>query len=273
MVGLKFQFLSRQMAKFRQTPIARLPLSTTNDRATQISRLASHKARSHYKLAETRLERAGAFGLTYRKYVTASLIEPNLHRMRVTPFHLLPSTHVFIATHKGQLTCTVTLVGDGEKGLPMECVYGDEVDRKRAEGFSLAEVSCLAFEPCTSKRVFWTAFLQLNRLMAQFARHVGIDGLLIAINPRHVHVYRRMMGFEQIGTLRSYPSVRNRPAVACWLDFAKVDSERPPCYEPIFGQPIPAWQLHSKPISVEERRHFDPVSQDAGPWLPLAAAC
>ena len=193
--------------------------------------------------------------------------------MRVTPFHLLQSTHVFIATHKGQLTCTLTLVGDGAQRLPMECVYDDEVARKRDEGFSLAEVSCLAFEACPSHRVFWSAFLQLNRLMAQFARHRGIGGLLIAIHPRHSHVYQRMMGFEQFGCLRSYPSVRNQPAVACWLDFAKVDSERPPCYEPIVGKPLPAWQLHSRPISLEERDFFHSASLTAGPWLPMTAAC
>ena len=273
MVGLKFQFLSRQIAKFRQAPNARLPLFAPNDRATQISRLASQKARSHYKLAENRCELAGAFRLTYRKYITAGLIEPNAHQLRVTPFHLLRSTHVFIATHKGQLTCTLTLVGDGARGLPMECVYHDEVNQKRAEGFSVAEVSCLAFEPRISKRVFRTAFLQLSRLMYQFARHGGVDGLLIAIHPRHVPLYQRTMGFEQIGSLRSHPSVRNHPAVACWLEFAKADSERPPCYEPIFGKLIPASQLRSKPISVEDRCYFDPVSQTAGPWLPMAAAC
>ena len=111
MVGLKFQFLSRQIAKFRQAPNARLPLFAPNDRATQISRLASQKARSHYKLAENRCELAGAFRLTYRKYVTAGLIEPNLHRMRVTPFHLLPSTHVFIATHEGHVVFANGVIG------------------------------------------------------------------------------------------------------------------------------------------------------------------
>ena len=270
MIGPYVQSLPRQIDPSSSSTGARFSFFDT---AARIHPLHGLRRTSEYKLADNMYERAAAFRLTYRKYVTTGLIEPNAYRMRVTPFHLLPSTHVFVSIHKGNLTATLTLVGDGVQGLPMECVYADEVNRLRAKGYSVAEVGCLAFESANSKRRFWPAFMHLNRLMAQFARQRGIDGLLIAIHPRHLDVYRRLMGFEQIGPVRSYPSVCNHPAVACWLDFAKVDSERPPCYESIFGEPIPVGQLRGRPISASERRFFHPASQLAGPCLPLAAAC
>ena len=44
--------------------------------------------------------------------------------MRVTPYHLLPTTEIFIALHQGEVVLTYTLVLDGRLGVPMESVYG-----------------------------------------------------------------------------------------------------------------------------------------------------
>jgi hypothetical protein len=45
-----------------------------------------------YKIASCQEEREAAFRLVHDAYVTAELMDPNAYRMRVTPWHLLPTT-------------------------------------------------------------------------------------------------------------------------------------------------------------------------------------
>jgi hypothetical protein len=156
----------------------------------------------------------------------------------------------------------------------MEGIFPDEIDWKRREGLSLAEVSCLAFRVGFSRAESWSLFLGLNRLLAQFARSKGVDALLIATHPRHLPIYQRMMGFVQIGGARTYPSVRNNPAVAGCLEFAEVDRNQPPTWDAIFGRPVPDWQLDARPASSRaERRQLREVADSVDDvFLPLAVA-
>jgi hypothetical protein len=181
---------------------------------------------------------------------------------------------VFVGRDEHLVHCTVTLVQDGVLGLPMETIFPTEIAERRGQGMSLAEVSCLAFRGGLSCSESWTLFLGLNRFLAQFARRNGVDALMIAIHPRHLPIYQRMMGFVQVGSARTYPSVCNNPAVACCLDFDEVDRNHPPAWEAIFGKPIPPWQLDAGPAaSHAERRHLREAS-DSGVYtfLPLAVA-
>src|SRR5438067_7098467 len=99
-----------------------------------------------YRIAGTRDARVGALELVYRKYVDAGLIQPNRFKLRVTSYHLLPTTSIFVAVVRARVICTMTLVGDGKLGLPMASIYPAEVFERRRKRISIGEVSCLAFE-------------------------------------------------------------------------------------------------------------------------------
>lgn len=210
------------------------------------------------RIAGSRDTRIAAFELVYRKYVAGGLIEPNRFRMRVTPYHLLRTTGIFVAIERGRVICTMTLVGDGELGLPMDCVYPAEIRERRQNELYVGEVSCLAFEPMVLSN-FLAVFMRLTRLMAQHARRCGMDQFLIAVHPQHARFYERFMGFQRIGALRTFPTVRNAPAVALCLDFAAIDRNRPKCWTSYFGTRLPAAELRSQPMSVEERCYFGPM--------------
>ena len=96
------------------------------------------------RIAATRQEREAAFRLVYASYLHSGLAEMNGYQMRVTPYHLLPSTEMFIAEYQGEVIYTMSLVIDGALGVPMDQVYGDEVARLRRKGMLVGEVSCLA---------------------------------------------------------------------------------------------------------------------------------
>lgn len=213
-----------------------------------------------YRIVSTRSERLAAYRLVYETYLRKGLIPPNSFGMRVTPYHMLPTTQTFIAVRKQQIVCAVSLIGDGELGLPMESVYSQEVNDARSRGLSVGEVSCLASRH-EDLRQFLPIFVQLTRLMAQHARGEGMDQFLIAVHPKHARFYERFMGFEQIGPLREFPSVQDAPAVACCLDFARIDRERPKCWREFFGVPLPESNLEFHPISSEDADYFHPASQ------------
>lgn len=213
-----------------------------------------------YKIAENLRERKAAYRLVYSNYLTKGLISPNRYGLRVTPWHLLPTTNTFIAVQDDQVVGTVSLIGDAGLGLPMEAIYPAEVEAARIQGLYVGEVSCLATQG-TGFREFLPIFVELTRLMAQHARATGMDQFLIAVHPKHGPFYKKFMGFEQIGHLTEYPSVNNAPAVAYCLDFAHIDRQRPACWERFFGTPLPLDDLQSQPMSDAELDYFSPITE------------
>ncbi len=223
-----------------------------------------------FRVAGTLEERLAAFRLVYNSYLRKGLIDPNPFRLRVTPFHLLPTTSTYIAYYRNEVICTLTLVGDGMLGLPMESIYPDEVEAIRQQGGCSGEVTCLAVRDVPF-RCFLPIFIKLTRLMAQSARAHGIDRLLIATHPKHGRFYCKFMGFEQFGGVREYPSVRNAPAAAYCLDFARIDRDRPACYDQYFGTPLPSDELAYRPMTREEQETLAPVAALSGECVPISA--
>lgn len=221
-----------------------------------------------YKVAENRAEREAAFRLIHQSYVAAGLIDPNPHGMRVTPYHLLDTTAVFVALYQGNCICTLSLVGDGELGVPMASIYGREIQTLRDKGLSLGEVSCLADRRKDLARIM-PVFVKLAGVMAQYARARGIDNLVIAVHPRHLRFYRRFMAFEEIGDLKAYPSVSNNPAIACTLNFDTVQRDTPRCYDPYFYPVIPARDLAVRPMSPAEKEYLAPIAEYGRAVVPM----
>ncbi len=235
-----------------------LALSTVGSRPTYAPRNASPAL--DYRIVSNRWERIAAYRLVYETYLRRGLIPQNHFRLRVTPYHMLPTTQTFIAVKNQEVVCAVSLIGDGQLGLPMESVYSEEVNQARSRGLYVGEVSCLACR-CDDFRQFLPIFVQLTRLMAQHARGQGMNQFLIAVHPKHAKFYQRFMGFEQIGSLREFPSVQDAPAVACCLDFARIDRDRPKCWSEFFGSPLPQAKLELQPISLEEADYFRPATK------------
>jgi hypothetical protein len=211
-------------------------------------------------MATSREQRESAFRLIYEAYVRGGLGTTNDFGLRVTPYHLLSTTTIFTAAlidgpEAGEVFSTVSLIGDGELGLPLERVYPQEVAERRARGLRLAEVSCLADRRQDFRR-FLPVFCALNRWMIQFAQAQAVDQVLVAVHPKHSRFYTRYFGFETIGGLANYPTVRNRPAVALCFDFARDHKSTCANYSLFFGEPIPREELQPVAMTEEEIAHF-----------------
>lgn len=225
-----------------------------------------------YRIAATRKEREAAFHLVYNSYLQAGLGEMNRYKMRITPFHLLPTTEVFIAVHQGEVVLTYTLIMDGELGVPMESVYSLEVDELRQTGVRFAEASCMASRHDLLNGSLLSVFLNVSRLVAQYSRKRDIHRILAAMHPRHARFYRRILGFEQFGVEKRYPCVGYRPAVAMNLDFVRLPFHRPDCQELLFGEVISDRQLEGMPMCEKQRADFESMVDPSLALMPLGEA-
>lgn len=218
------------------------------------------------KVAQHRHERHGAFHLAYNAYHRAGLCDECEEGLRITPYQLLPTTDIIVAELRGEVVSTLSLVRDGELGLPLESVYPEEVQKRRAAGLKLAEVSCLADRRRDAAR-FFGLFCELAQLMVQMAEREGVDQLLIAVHPRHARMYCRALAFKQIGEQREYDTVNGKPAVLLCLDLAAVRAERPDAWARFIGDPLPHDIVAPQPINDFDRFHFEKVAEffhDAG---------
>jgi hypothetical protein len=216
------------------------------------SRSQSKRTGLDYRLARTAEERLGAFRLIHNCYVQSGLGEPNVLGLRATPYQILPTSQIFVGVIRGEVVSTVSLIGDGELGLPMESMFFAEVAALRYQGQRLAEVSCLADRRQDGRR-FLATFSELTRLMAQYARYEGIENLLITVHPRHARFYTDYLGFEHLSDrVAACPHVQGHPAVALRLEFARIDRDRPACWDEYFGEWIARQELRPYTISDEE---------------------
>jgi len=209
-----------------------------------------------YKVADSREEREAAMRLVYDSYVKAGLIARNRYGMRVTPYHLLPLTDIFVALKDRQVAYTVTLITDDGDGVPLDSIFPNELNAVRHEGISFAEVSCLAGREGLDRRSGYEMFLNLIALTFQYSRHNDIDRLLLAVHPRHARFYERIFGCEVCGATKSYAAVCDHPAVPMVHDFRKLDDQPYKLFDRMYAHSYANCGLLRQPMSTADRMYF-----------------
>src|SRR2546421_4112568 len=169
----------------------------------------------HYHIASTIEDVLDAWRLVYLSYQRDELIDPNPFGIHTVPQAVGPNTAVAIARYGNLAVSTLSAYADGPAGLPLESVYHWEIEAIRRSGRLPMEVGLLADRRDQVSRSVESLF-ELMRFAFYFAVDLaseqGIVGV-VGVHPRHAPFYKRLFGFEQIGALKSYPSVRDRPVV------------------------------------------------------------
>jgi hypothetical protein len=191
--------------------------------------------------------------------------------VRVTRYHLSPKTTVFTAVTDGRVTHTVSLIRDSELGLPVEDLYGAGVRAMRQQGLALAEASCLAASAAQeSRRVSFERSVDLMGLMVQSARQQGVQRLLLAVHPKHAKFYVDWYGCVVFGQEQAYSTVKGKPAVGCFHDFAETD--RAGGYklrERVYGVAYADAELTPTPMSMADVTYFlDAAGYCGSGWQP-----
>ena len=223
------------------------------------------------RIASTRSHYQQAFRLVHDSYCRAGLSEPSANGLRVTPYQLLPTSQVFVAIIAGEVVSTLTLIRDGDLGLPIESAYPELIAERRTRGIRVAEVSCLADRRLSPKRFFWL-FSELSRLMAQFARAKSIDEIWIVCHPTHANLYERRLAFTKRGEESSYEAVLGNPAVPLCLDLQTAKHTHPDAWRRFFQDSIPSEVLNARPMVLADQEYFADYNTINIPYLCVLPA-
>ncbi len=217
--------------------------------------------RKVYKTARSRNEWEAAFRIVYDAYVESGLITANDYGMRVTPYHLIPTTQVFVACRNESVVGTLSLVEDSRWGVPLDSVFPRQVQKLRDEGYRFGEVTCLA-DRGTPSRCALTVVMKLMGLMAQFASRHGVQKLIIGVHPRHAGFYERLAAFESTGPTKAYPAVKNHPVIPMVLDLENVQWNNPQAHERFFGVDFPEDSFETRSLDVTFRRQLSTIVKE-----------
>jgi len=172
--------------------------------------------------AASREELEQAFRLVYQSYLDRGYIEESPHRIRLSVFNAFPTSVTFVSVLRGTVVATISLVLDTPVGLPMDEIYHDELQQLRSAGRRLIEVTMLADRRRELHRAL-PMLLELMKRVFDYATLVAqANDLCITVNPRHETYYESFLLFKPLGGLKSYPSVRNNPALAKRLNLDHV---------------------------------------------------
>jgi hypothetical protein len=217
------------------------------------------------KIASERDEWEQAFELVASNYRARGYEPASMKRLRLTPYHALPDTTTFVAMQEGRVVTTFSLVADNTLlGLPMESIYGPEIQACREKGLRMAEVTSLA-DAGLSVREFLQVFTALIRLMKQYHIERGGDTWVIAVNPRHRNFYCKVLGYQPLGPCKAYAAVSDAPAEAYWVDRDVMRDQAPKMHGDIFERALPPGALMGRPTPPEVLRHLAADSTQTDP--------
>ncbi|MGH8397100.1 MAG: N-acyl amino acid synthase FeeM domain-containing protein [Gammaproteobacteria bacterium] len=179
-----------------------------------------------FDIARTYQEVLECWHLVYKCYIREGLIDTNPHLIHTAPQAFNPDTTVIFGRTSSRIYTTLTAIPDGPRGLPLDEVYPRLLDDLRSQNRRLIEVGLLADDRAEVGKAQDYSF-DTMRLAVYCALHSQVDAV-IGVHPHHADFYVRMMSFEVIGPIRSYPRVNNRPVVPLFWDRSCIQREKLP---------------------------------------------
>lgn len=175
---------------------------------------APGSTRFSIRAADTKGQRSHASYLMHKMYAWRGY--------RHAPLPDDPNLLTLIAYEHEQAVATVTVGVDSPAGMSADELYRHEIDTLRSGGARLCEFTRLAVDRGEHSMNLVATMFHVAYLFAR--RKFGATDLLAEVNPRHVRFYQRMLGFEQIGSLRICPRV-GAPAVLLRLRLSHAQSQ------------------------------------------------
>lgn len=163
------------------------------------------------KIANTQAELEAGFRILHDSYVDIRLMDPQDEGLRVTKYHLLPTTSTIVAKWKGEVVGIISFITDSPLRLPIDSAF--DISNLRRQQFKMGEISSLAV-----KKEFRTQngliSLSLVRYVFEYAKmYLKIDKALVVCHPRWTDLYAGVLGMEPIKQPSiDYKFVKGAPA-------------------------------------------------------------
>jgi len=169
-----------------------------------------------------------AWRLVHETYVAHQLIPPHPSGLHTVPHALQSRSVVICGIIDNRVVSTLSAYMDQPQGpgLPLDSVFGDELDALRADGRSLMEMGLFADRRDQLGRSI-DALLELMRYVCYFGVAMGGTDGVIGVHPRHAPFYTRLFAFEPVGQVRPCPRVADHPVLLLRHDWRRRALE--PC--------------------------------------------
>jgi hypothetical protein len=194
--------------------------------AADVARSGRPTSGLNYFIAKSLDEVVEAWRVVYAAYERDGLIEANPYSLHTTPQAVGPNTVVVTACIGPVPVGTISAYADGPGGLPLDTVYRDQLDALRGAGRRLVEVGLFADRREHLNRSAEGLF-ELMRYAFFFATYRPADDIVIGVHPRHAAFYERFLACEQIGSVTTYPIVRDRKVVLLRLNLRQAQHHNP----------------------------------------------
>ena len=182
-----------------------------------------------FKLAETKEEHNQALSLLHDAYVREGYMGPHPSGMRITPYHMLPTTLIPIVKRGGRVIATISIIPRTQLGLPIEDIC--KINHLFEEKSQVIEISALAVDQSESGERGRVLFPLMKYMYKCSVKLLKANYKFIAINPKMAPLYEAILLFKPIkieSKNHSYAFVNRapvRPLVFC-LDSRHATYER-----------------------------------------------
>jgi hypothetical protein len=165
------------------------------------------------RLADRDGDRSSANMLINRKYSARGY--GNCHKLPTAG-----SCVTFTASSKGTLVGTLSLTVDSAAGIAADKTFKEELDQfRKTRDTRICELTKFAFE---TSRPSLDLLASLFHIIFIYGTHrYNCTDLFIEVNPRHRRFYETMLGFEQVGPVKTNQAVA-APSHLMWLKVADI---------------------------------------------------
>ncbi len=204
--------------------------------------------RYDFKLVSSQDEMNQALALLHDAYVESGYMEPSVHKMRITPYHMSPETIIAIAKDGDKVIATTSLILRGPLGLPIEAMV--ELDSNEELDGRIVEVSALAIH-----RKYSGQFGKLLFPMMKFIYHCAVDVLganfeVIGVNPKMRALYEGLLLFKPLTTSNSdssYSFVNGAPVIPMYYNLNTREATYRSAYQLVPSRSN-LWHFFSEPL-------------------------
>lgn len=141
--------------------------------------------------------------LVFQNYVQDGFWENDERQLHTNKFLSTPEREVFIALEGEHLVGTISIIKDSSMGLPSDGTQSALMQKLRAAGDKLAEVS--AFSMDRSRTAHRRLACLLMSYMYQYSfYHAGIDRFVVSCKPAHANFYESVLCFSKLSDLTYY---------------------------------------------------------------------
>ncbi len=154
---------------------------------------------------------------------SASMLVQKMYATRgypPNPIKLKPMNFTLMASQGDRVVGTVTLALDAGQGLGADQLYKEVIDKLRAEGRQLGELTKLAIDRHAGSRYIFGGLLHMAYIYAR--RIYKYTDVVLEVVPHHMNYYIKMLGCEFIGEEKLNTRV-NFPVTLLRLNGTYVD--------------------------------------------------